>query len=223
MAPIAALAASPPTATTLPPDTSLLTDTYALISGSVNPKGSATSYFFQWGTTTDYGQTTPVTSASNGTADVPVDVSLDGLAPATTYHYRIVAGPTTPADPANPGYVYGGDLTFTTARSLILYVTGGKTPVKSNRAQVKVQCFGPVDDVCQGRVHLKGKVGGHVQSFGSAGYQVGVGQTKAVGVFLAPAARQAIKASKTHHLGSDVSAKTTGVKAPATNKLILVG
>jgi hypothetical protein len=222
-APVIALAATPPTVATSSPDTTLITDTYALLSGSVNPKGTATSYFFQWGTTTDYGQATPVTSASNGTADVPVDVSLDGLQPSTTYHYRLVAGPTTPKDPANPEYVYGLDAQFTTAPPLALFIIGGKTPVKANRAQVKVQCDGPLDEVCQGRVTLKGKVGGKLRSFGSAGYKVTVDQTKTVAVFLNPAARQALKAAKTHHLLADASAKTSGSKTPAANKLILVG
>jgi hypothetical protein len=222
IAPVVALGAAP-TVTTSPPDTTLLTDTYAVLSGIVNPKGAATSYHFEWGTTTDYGQSTPTTSAGNGTADVPVDVSLDDLQPSTTYHYRLVAGPSTPANPANPEYVYGGDITFKTARSLILYIFGGKTAVTTNRAQVKVQCYGPVDEVCKGRLHLKAKIGGKLQSIGSAGYSVPITQTKTVPVYLAPAARQAIKAAKSKHLGADAIAKTSGVKTPAQIKLILAG
>jgi hypothetical protein len=220
--PVVALAAAP-TVVTSAPDTTLITDTYALLSGSVNPKSTATSYFFQWGTTTDYGQTTPLTSAGNGAADVPVDVSLDGLTPRTTYHYRLVAGPTTPKDPANPEYVYGEDIAFTTAPALAAFVTGGKTPVTAQRAQVKILCDGPVDEICQGRVSLKGKAAGTVQTLGSAGYHVTVGKTKTIAVFLNLAARRALKASQTHHLLADATAKTAGSKTPATNKLILVG
>src|SRR5689334_22124021 len=84
--PVVAFAATR-TATTSAADPTLLTDTYALISGVVNPGGKASSYHFDYGTTTDYGTSTPVTSAGNGTADVPVDVSLDGLQPDTTYHF----------------------------------------------------------------------------------------------------------------------------------------
>ncbi|MFL5846365.1 MAG: hypothetical protein ACJ762_16895 [Solirubrobacteraceae bacterium] len=221
-APVVALAAAPTVATS-PPDTTLLTDTYAVLSGVVNPKGAQTSYHFEWGTTTEYGQVTPTTSASNGTADVPVDVSLDELLPSTTYHYRLVAGPSTPKDPANPEYVYGGDAQFTTAPSLALFIIGGKTAVKANRAQVSVQCDGPVDEVCEGRVHLRAKIGGKQQSIGSAGYKVAVDSTKTVAVYLAPAARKALKASKTKHLLADASAKTKGSKTPASNKLILAG
>jgi hypothetical protein len=220
--PVVALAAAP-TAITVAPDTTLVTDTYAVASGVVNPKGAQTSYHFEWGTTTDYGQVTPTTSASNGTADVPVDVSLDDLLPSTTYHYRVVAGPTTPKDPANPEYVYGADTQFTTAPSLALFIVGGKTAVKANRAQVSVQCDGPLDEVCEGRIHLRAKVNGKQQSIGTAGYKVAVDATKTVAVFLTPPARAALKASKTHHLLTDATAKTRGSKAAAANKLILAG
>ena len=223
-APVAALAATP-TAQTAPADSSSLTDTYALISGVVNPKGTATSYFFQWGTTTDYGQTTPVTSAGNGTVDVPVDVSLDGLTPSTTYHFRLVAQPTTPKDPSNPAaeYVYGADQQLTTAPPLAAFVIGGKTPVKASRAQVKLQCDGPVDEVCAGTVKLTGKVNGKKTNLGSKRFRVPVKTTKVVQVFLTPAARQAITASKTHHLLADATAKLGGSKSEGTNKLILAG
>jgi hypothetical protein len=220
--PVAALAA-PPTVQTSAPDTTLITDTYAVISGIVNPKGVATSYHFEWGTTDQYGTVTPTTSASNGAADVPVDVSLDTLEPNTTYHYRIVAGPSTPKDPANPEYVYGADVAFTTAPALALFIIGGKTAVKGNRAQVQVQCDGPVDEVCVGRLHLKGSIRGKRQSLGSAGYRVAVDATKTISVYLTPAARTALKTSKTAHLLADASARTQGAKAVATNKLILAG
>jgi hypothetical protein len=222
VAPVVAFAAAP-AVTTSAPDTTLIADDYAVLSGIVNPKGTATSYHFEWGTTEQYGNVTPTTSASSGTADVPVDASLDGLEANTTYHYRLVAGPSTPKDPANPEYVYGTDVAFTTAPSLALFIIGGKTPVKSNRAQVQVQCDGPVDEVCTGRLHLKGKVKGKKQSLGSAGYSVPVDKTKTVSVYLSPAARAALKASRTKHLLADASARTKGTKEQATNKLILAG
>ena len=63
-----AWAASPPKAITSAPDLTLLTDSYALLSGTVQPNGTATSYWFEWGTSTTYGNVTPTTSAGNGTA-----------------------------------------------------------------------------------------------------------------------------------------------------------
>jgi hypothetical protein len=90
----------PPSAVTGNPGTITMTD--ALVNGSVNPNSVATSYHFEYGTTSDYGTPTPSTDAGAGFADVAVSASLTGLTPATTYHYRLVAasarGTTTGAD-----------------------------------------------------------------------------------------------------------------------------
>src|SRR3954454_11338292 len=82
--------AADPTVETLPADTTLVTDSYALLSGTLNPNGTDVAYRIDWARTAPYGHTTPVTSAGNGKADVPVDISLDALKPNTTYHYRLV-------------------------------------------------------------------------------------------------------------------------------------
>jgi hypothetical protein len=78
-----------------------VTSTTAVLTGTANPNGLATTSSFQYGTSTAYGQQTPA-AAVVGTGDVPVSATLTGLAPATTYHYRLVAtnsaGPTLGAD-----------------------------------------------------------------------------------------------------------------------------
>lgn len=63
------------------------------LKGTVNPSGSATTYQFEYGTTTSYGSKIPVTEASvgSGSADVPVAQTAAGLLPNTTYHYRLTA------------------------------------------------------------------------------------------------------------------------------------
>ncbi|HXE44559.1 MAG TPA: fibronectin type III domain-containing protein [Conexibacter sp.] len=99
------LAASAPTATT--GDSSAITDTQATVAGTVNPQGQITSYAFQYGTTTAYGQQTSLTAAGSGTADVPVRADLAGLTPGTTYHFRVIATNAT-------GTTVGADRTFTT-------------------------------------------------------------------------------------------------------------
>src|SRR4051812_6627150 len=90
----------PPSAVTGNPGTITMTD--ALVNGSVNPDSVATIYHFEYGTTSDYGTSTPSTDAGSGFADVSVTASLTGLAPGTTYHYRLVAasarGTATGAD-----------------------------------------------------------------------------------------------------------------------------
>jgi predicted lipoprotein with Yx(FWY)xxD motif len=74
-----------------------------------------THYHFEYGTTTAYGTSAPVPDADAGTMPVVnVSETVTGLAPSTTYHYRVVAtnskGPgtssdqtfTTSADPSVP-------------------------------------------------------------------------------------------------------------------------
>jgi phosphodiesterase/alkaline phosphatase D-like protein len=79
-----------------PPDAAtgaaeVLSATSATVTGVVNPHGETTTYYFQYGTTAFYGlQTAPVT-VSPGNVAVPVAQTLTGLAPFTTFHYRLVA------------------------------------------------------------------------------------------------------------------------------------
>ena len=83
--------------TSLPPpaatagSASALTQTTAVLAGTVNGNGLATSYRFDWGTTTAYGQATAAVSLQASKSDAPVQATLTGLAPSTLYHYRIAA------------------------------------------------------------------------------------------------------------------------------------
>jgi Ca2+-binding RTX toxin-like protein len=63
----------------------------ATLEGVVNPRGSATTYHFEYGTSAAYGSSTPNADAGGGTIAKPVSAALDGLAVNTTYHYRLVA------------------------------------------------------------------------------------------------------------------------------------
>lgn len=96
--------ASPPSVVTGP--ASQHTAGVVSVSGSVNPNGQATSYHFDYGTSTAYGSQTPPTSAGSGIATVPVTATTSGFHSGTSYHYRLVA-----ASPA--GTSYGSDATFT--------------------------------------------------------------------------------------------------------------
>jgi hypothetical protein len=57
--------------------------------GSVNPRGEATTYYFQYGPTVAYGAQTPTVSLPVGTVTVKVSQPASGLQPG--YHYRLVA------------------------------------------------------------------------------------------------------------------------------------
>jgi hypothetical protein len=86
-----------------------ITASTVTLNGRVDANGKPTTYYFQIGTTRLYGSITTATSA--GAADGPVNISFPvaGLAPATLYHYRLVA---QNAD----GRRFGEDRTFRTRR-----------------------------------------------------------------------------------------------------------
>ncbi len=88
-----------------------VTSTSAQLQGGVYPNGNDTTYWWEYGTTSAYGQQTPATNIGGGTAPVPVSDSLTGLAPGTTYHYRLVA------ENLPFGTEYGYDFTLTTPSS----------------------------------------------------------------------------------------------------------
>jgi hypothetical protein len=80
----------------------------ARLTGSVDPNGADTTYQFQYGTTSAYGATTPETVLSgDGRRTVTADVS--GLAPATKYHFRLIARNAK-------GLAKGADRVFTTRK-----------------------------------------------------------------------------------------------------------
>lgn len=84
-----------------------LTIDSATVEGTVNPDKVKTTYFFEWGETESYGHLTTLGEAGEGEVAIPVNASLVGLEPKTTYHYRIVASNES-------GSSRGLDGTFTT-------------------------------------------------------------------------------------------------------------
>jgi DNA-binding beta-propeller fold protein YncE len=84
-----------------------VTLTETSLKAEVNPKGSATTYHFEYGTSEAYGQQTAELPLGSDEASHEVIAFLAGLQPGTTYHYRIVA---TNSD----GVAEGPDRTFTT-------------------------------------------------------------------------------------------------------------
>ncbi len=96
----------PPVATT--GTASSVTTTGASLSGTVNAKGLSTTVTFQYGETLSYGTTVAATpSPVTGSSDTAVSAALSGLAPGTTYNFRVVG---TNAN----GTANGANQTFTT-------------------------------------------------------------------------------------------------------------
>lgn len=89
-----------------------VTTSTATLNGNHNSSGKATDYRFEYGTTNNYGEKSPVTAGGAGNGPVPVSTPLSGLTPATEYHYRLIA--------LRDGVVLskGADQSFVTAQVL---------------------------------------------------------------------------------------------------------
>jgi hypothetical protein len=71
---------------------SAITQTSALLGAQVNPGLTPTSYHFDYGPSGSYGSSTPESALAGVDSSAhPAAAALSGLAPGTTYHYRIVA------------------------------------------------------------------------------------------------------------------------------------
>lgn len=79
-----------------------VSDTTAVLGGSVNPNGSgAVSYRFSYGTSqTNLNRTTPQSVGLTGSTTVPVSVGITGLSQTTTYYFRL--------DVSSGGQTYSG-------------------------------------------------------------------------------------------------------------------
>lgn len=79
----------------------------ATLNGVVNPEGAETTYFFQYGRTSRYGNRTATRAAGAGSVDEAVRAVLSGLPRHTAFHVRLVAVNAS-------GTTYGQDRTLRT-------------------------------------------------------------------------------------------------------------
>ena len=98
---------SPPTVTT--GEATDISTTGATLNATVQAGGAETTVTFEYGETTDYGETVNAEPATvTGTDETAVAAALSDLKSGTEYHYRVVAENSA-------GTTQGEDMTFTTA------------------------------------------------------------------------------------------------------------
>jgi FG-GAP repeat len=87
-------------------------ETGATLNGTLGAGGSSKAYF-QYGTTVAYGATTAIQNVGVSSSPSPLAAAIGGLAPGTTYHFRLVAENFG-------GVAYGGDRTYPRRRPHLL-------------------------------------------------------------------------------------------------------
>ncbi len=157
-----------PEATTLP--ATAVKGTTATLNGNVDPAGHPTKYQFEYGTGSSYGSVAPskMALAGEGYDPVHMNITLTGLAPETTYHYRVVAL-------NGKGTSYGSDRTFTTlpvVASITSFGSLGTGPGQFTRPLgVAVDASGNVwtTDSTNSRLQKFSSSGTFLAQFGSKG------------------------------------------------------
>ena len=112
---------------------SSITTNSATLNGSVNPEGSTTTIYFQYGQTTNYDSHT--SSTNIGTTSGNYGISISGLSANTTYHYQLVAYNGT-------GTNCGGDTNFTTLGPLPTVTTVNVGPASVGNLAMSIQGSG---------------------------------------------------------------------------------
>ena len=206
--------AAPPLITTDP--ASAITATGADLGGSVNPEHSPASYHFEYGTTTAYGSELDIAQLSAETKAIPVEATLQGLEPATEYHFRLVAENVG-------GETFGEDRAFTTEaapqpQERVLSTSAGLggegrplgissalrvARVRGGRALVRLRCPGTAP--CEGALRLqRGGV------LGRAAFSLSEGRTFTIRVRLNGRGRELLRRARRRRLA--VRLAGTGVR-----------
>jgi hypothetical protein len=68
-----------------------ISQTGGTLNGTVNPRGGATTYHFEYGTNTSYGTSTTTGNLGADFANHTVTATLTGLSAGTQYHFKLVA------------------------------------------------------------------------------------------------------------------------------------
>lgn len=190
-----------PAPTAITGSASLVNTTSATISGTVNPEGLATTYTFQYGTTTGYGTSTPSAGAGSGSTASTVSAALSGLKPDTTYHFRIVA--TNVSGPTD-----GADATFTTKSPPVSIKVHPSTVFAGRRVKV----FGSAGDCSVGdTVTLLSAAFSHAHDF--AGVPAISAKVKSGGGYSTTTRIPATRAARTYTITGRCGGGNLGVHA----------
>ena len=153
----------------------------ATLNGSVATDGTPTAYQFQYGITSDYGQSTATQTILAGTPEtVPATAALTDLTPNTTYHYRLVTSTVGGAVGYYPLVAtYGVDQSFTTDKAGNAFfsfpgVTAGATPTLAvTNGVIPIPALGCASvDPCEGSVTISSLVRIHAHAVSATSHRL---------------------------------------------------
>ncbi len=192
------------------------------LTGAVNTAGGRSIWQFEYGTTSAYGQKTPVVNIAAGNGLVIVYFPVRNLKPNTTYHFRLDA--QDQAFSSKYGYYYlsgvGSDATFTTASAGTIKLLSTKLKVKKGKARFRLKCNSTVG--CQGKYSAtaKHKVKGKTKrvSCFSGNFSLKAGAT---GTSTAKVSKKCLKLFKHKKLRVTLTVTPTTVQPKLSKKVTL--
>jgi hypothetical protein len=119
-----------------------ITPRSAILNGSINTKGPAASYWFEYGKDFRLGSVTPVTAADASATTITVASAVANLEPNTTYYFRL--------DGQN---VYG-----TVTGNISVFTTQPTTPTTGTPAKIPTSSTTPATSITSTTARLNGSV-----------------------------------------------------------------
>ncbi len=196
-------------------DTTVLGPTSTRIVVPVDPNGSPTQVWIDYGKDTNYGTKSAAQRIPAG-ATKDLTFTLTGLSPQTLYHYRIEAWHTT-----DSGEARSQDLTFSTPKEKRMAVTLQARVVRATAkgiVSLPVSCGGNSLSSCKGQALLE--LGS--QAIGLKSYSVPRAHRKLVSVRLRKTALRRLLAGTGLHLTLTLSVRTGVDGVHLTTKRITV-
>lgn len=129
---------TPPTVTTNPANS--ITETCATLNGTIVPNNSYANVWFEWGSTTAYGNKTDVQTLGGDATAIPFAQQVCSLTARTTYHFRAVGQNAATVS-------YGGDITLKTLTKSAPTAPTNLTAVAKAANQIDISWTASTDNV----------------------------------------------------------------------------
>jgi Zn-dependent metalloprotease len=125
-----------------------VTETTAALYGAVNPNSLASSFYFEYGTTPQFGLVTGSYPLPDTTEFLNVSVSVDNLQPQQTYYYRLVATNSFASAESDSSIFFTGEKPVITSYAPATAPPGTEITITgmnfSSVSEMNIVSFGPV-------------------------------------------------------------------------------